>query len=121
MAKKDQSATPNRFGRGLFLAGCAALLVDASILAFEFGRLLEQSGEKALGFAAALGLAMLRVSQSVAFDHGSGFAIVSRFLLLFCPILVMAAGALLVRMQPRAGEMDSMSYGENNHGEGSRP
>jgi hypothetical protein len=97
VAVLEGAARRQKTGRALLAIGGIALLVQLWAFWLETGSALNHGAAESLGWLGALGLAMLRAVDFIAWNPNGILLSVSRVLLLFWPVAVMMAGAVLAR------------------------
>ena len=84
-------------GAGLLLAGAVVMLAYLGLLGFQFKAFLSGSPMDLLGSCPGLGLASLRVVQSVAFDHAALFSVARKILVLCSAFAAIVVGLGMLR------------------------
>ena len=86
-----------RAGVVLLSLGSLLLLARLGLIALALPRLLASLGIDTFGVHVALGLTLLRVLQTIAFDHAAIFSFVCAILVLFFALVAIVAGLTLLR------------------------
>jgi len=86
-----------RAGVVLLALGSALMLARLGLIAFQLPRLLASLGIDALGVHVALGLTLLRLVRTIAFDHTAIFSFACGILLLFFALVAIVVGLTLLR------------------------
>jgi hypothetical protein len=87
----------HRTGRYLLAIGGAALFMQLWALWLEAGAFWSRGAQESVGWMGALGMAMFRVVDFIAWNPNGILLSVTKVLLLFWPVAVMIAGALVSR------------------------
>jgi hypothetical protein len=86
-----------RTGVALLLLGSLVMLGKLGLLAVQLPCLMASLGVDVFGPRVALGLTLLRLIQTVAFDHAALFSFVSALLVLFFALVAIVVGLALMR------------------------
>jgi hypothetical protein len=86
-----------RAGVALLVLGSLLMLAKLGLLAVRFPELLATMGIDTLGVHVALGLTLLKVFRTIAFDHAAIFSVVCGILVLFFALVAIVAGLMLLR------------------------
>jgi hypothetical protein len=95
-----ENSNGNRKGRtgvALLLLGSLVMLGKLGLLAVQLPCLRASFGVDVFGPRVALGLTLLRLIQTVAFDHAALFSFVSALLVLFFALVAIVVGLALMR------------------------
>jgi hypothetical protein len=99
MAEGKNSNRNLRVKAGVVLLSLGALLMAArlSLIAAQLPRVLASLGIDTLGVHMALGLTLLRLLHTIAFNHAAIFSFVCAILVLFFALVAIVAGLTLLR------------------------
>ncbi len=86
-----------RAGAVLLTLGSVFMLAKLGLFAFQLPRLMASLGIDTFGVHVALGLTLLRLVRTIAFDHTAIFSFVCAILLLFFALVAIVAGLTLLR------------------------
>jgi hypothetical protein len=99
MAERENSNRNLRAKAGVVLLSLGALLMAAKLglIAVQLPRLLASLGIDTLGVHMALGLTLLRLLHTIAFNHAAIFSFACAILVLFFALVAIVAGLTLLR------------------------
>jgi len=94
---EGSAARKQKAGHVLLAIGSVALVMQLWVLWLEAGAAWSRSAAESLGWMGALGLAMLRMVDFIAWNPNGILLSVARLLLLCWPVALMMAGAAFSR------------------------
>ena len=97
MEAKEAGRYKNMLGMMMIAMGTLAFVPQLSGLASRLGQTTEAIGAELFSALPSIGLGVLHAGQALAFEPGTFFAGALRLLLSFWPLLLVAAGTLLLR------------------------
>lgn len=95
------------WGLGLILLGLATLAPNLALVAAPIEHVLQTSAHGVAGLVSFAGLSVIRAAGSFALGQVDYFSLASRILLLFCAMVAVIVGMVLICSRSTAGRSAS--------------